>query len=423
MRFFKNLFTCVFASVAIFVFMLSCEKHEENLGIPDWKEEAITDFDADYNFYVTLGTMPSLYAGLHVLSHDKPSYMFYGRPATFNADKLPDHVELFKFQLADGATDADDATLMEMCEWMKDKIHTINKDCPDATFAIYMDDFRARIAYYWFASSGIDYHRVKVTMLSDGTGTYNEFFSKFGQSGDGKENWRRFAKEVRELNWDGKSDDPYKGTRNELDGNWHWCYYLSTHPYYRYLMHDGSLLDSNDAYVNERMKDMHIWSQTPFQMLEKLTPERHAQFFDMASFDSSEFDRMFDESAKPNLVILGTNPGTNDDKILEQKNYTRQVYDKYKDEYDIFFKPHPSDKSSASYEEDYPGLKILPRAPFEMFLWKLGTKMDILGGYQTTSLLTAPKEKVKFLFHSGPADMPKPLDKLFANADVEWMGK
>ena len=39
----------------------------------------------DYYFYVTFGTMPTLYAGIHLLSHDKPGYVFYSRSKTFPA--------------------------------------------------------------------------------------------------------------------------------------------------------------------------------------------------------------------------------------------------------------------------------------------------------------------------------------------------
>ncbi len=61
-------------------------------------------------------------------------------------------------------------------------------------------------------------------------------------------------------------------------------------------MHDGSLLETKDSYVKEQMTKMHIWNQSPYQMLDKLSPERYRTFFDMASFDSSEFDRLFADS-------------------------------------------------------------------------------------------------------------------------------
>lgn len=412
-----------FIILSLPVFIFSCEKPDFGQNQEPW-DEAVTDFDADYHFYVTMGTMPSLYAGLHALSHDKPSYMFYARPATFDKTKFPGHIELFDYTLPEGETDAGTPVLLEMCEWMKGKIKDINESHPEATFALYVDDIRSRIGYFWFSELGIAPERVKVTMLSDGNWTYQTFYDEFGSSLKGKKAWNRYVEEIMELDWEkGSTNDPCKGTIEELNGNTRWCYYLSCHPRFRYLMHDGSLLETKDSYVKEQMTKMHIWNQSPYQMLDKLSPERYRTFFDMASFDSSEFDRLFDASPKPNLIILGTNPKTDEEKIAEQRNFTRAVYEKYKNSYDIFFKPHPSDKSSENYETEFPGMTRLPRAPFEMFLWKLGNKMDILGGYQTTSLLTCPKEKVKFLFHKGPEDLPKPLDRLFADSDVEWMAK
>ena len=50
-----------------------------------------TGFDApDYYFYISVGTMPTLYSGLHLLSHDKPSYVSYERASTFDAAEFPD---------------------------------------------------------------------------------------------------------------------------------------------------------------------------------------------------------------------------------------------------------------------------------------------------------------------------------------------
>lgn len=411
----------VTAIIASLISLFSCDKLDNG-----W-EAGNEDFNADYHFYFTLGTMPSLYAGLLSLSCEKPAYMYYGRNQTFDGSRIPGHVTLSPFNLDKDNTVADDATTTQACVWLKDRIKEINDADPDATFAIYTDDLRSRIAYYWFATLGIDLKRVKVTLLSDGTGSYNEFYNEFGKAGDGKRAWNRYATEINRLNWTGGNvKDPYEGDiPEEWDGNLHWCYYLSTNPNYRYLLHDASLFETEDSYVLEEMKKMNLWSRTPYQMLNDLPADKRDRFFDMASFDSREFDALFDASPKPNLIILGTNPGSDEAAIAEQKSYTEKVCDRYGSAYDIFFKPHPADRSSDGYEALYAeyGLKMLPKAPFEVFLWKLGDKMDIIGGYQTTGLLTAPKEKVKFLFHSGPSDLPKPLNLLFDNEDVEWMGK
>lgn len=48
----------------------------------------------DYYFYVTFGTMPTLYAGIHLLSHDKPGYVFYSRSKTFDPAEFPARAEV-----------------------------------------------------------------------------------------------------------------------------------------------------------------------------------------------------------------------------------------------------------------------------------------------------------------------------------------
>lgn len=59
-----------------------------------------TGFDApDYYFYISVGTMPTLYSGLHLLSHDKPSYVSYERASTFDAAEFPDRA--FVYPVAD----------------------------------------------------------------------------------------------------------------------------------------------------------------------------------------------------------------------------------------------------------------------------------------------------------------------------------
>lgn len=55
-----------------------------------------TGFDApDYYFYISVGTMPTLYSGLHLLSHDKPSYVSYERASTFDAAEFPSRAVVY----------------------------------------------------------------------------------------------------------------------------------------------------------------------------------------------------------------------------------------------------------------------------------------------------------------------------------------
>lgn len=376
-------------------------------------------FDApDYYFYVTFGTMPTLYAGLHLLSHDKPSYVFYERSKTFAASEFPSRAEVtVAADPTDNATDADER---RMRTEMKRRIREINAADPTAVFGLYVDDLRCRIGYDWFVAQGIDSARVKVSMLSDGTATYDNFDAYFGDAGRAEQNWNAYASQVEALDWDHGGRYPETRSIGEFESPT-WPYYLSTRPNYRLEMQDGSLLESSGQFMDRQLAAMNILSVQPYALLSSLPPSAQQQFYRMASFDYDRFAEMFDASPKRNLIIIGTSHKSSESEQT-QRRYVKKIVDRYGEEYDIFFKPHPADKSSADYGKRF-GLTLLPgQMPFEIFVWSLIDKIDLIGGYQSTVFLTVPVDKVGFIFAPGAASLIRPLDILFRDAQgIEWM--
>ena len=115
-----------------------------------------TGFDApDYYFYISVGTMPTLYSGLHLLSHDKPSYVSYERASTFDAAEFPDRA--FVYPVSDPTGHATNEELRAMSEAMKRRILEINAEDPTAVFGLWVDDLRCRLGYDWFVAQGIDF--------------------------------------------------------------------------------------------------------------------------------------------------------------------------------------------------------------------------------------------------------------------------
>ena len=125
---------------------------------------------------------------------------------------------------------------------------------------------------------------------------------------------------------------------------------------------------------------------------------------------------------KKNLVIIGTSHGS-EESARQQRDYVARIVEQYGEGYDIFFKPHPADTSSAGYEIEFPGLTLLPgQMPFEIFVWALIDRVDMIGGYPSTVFLTVPLDKVRFIFAANAESMARPLNILFRDAtDVEWM--
>ena len=107
--------------------------------------------------------MPTLYSGLHLLSHDKPSYVSYERASTFDAAEFPDRAFVYPVADPTGHERSDETP------------HPGDqRRGPHSGSAMGRPDLRCRL-HDWFVAQGIDSARVKVTMLSDGTATYNNF--------------------------------------------------------------------------------------------------------------------------------------------------------------------------------------------------------------------------------------------------------
>lgn len=364
--------------------------------------------DVDYYFSATFGTMPTLYAGIYLLGYNKPSYMFFEREGTFDPAKLPANITHVPYYLAGQE---------KMRTYMKENILSINRENPTAVFGLLVDDLRSRVGYDWFVAQGIDSSRVKVTMITDGTATYNQFFERFSKEPEATKNWNTIVSDVEKLNWNHSDKYPESRALPEFE-SWGWAYYMSTMPNYRLVLQHPTLLETTSEYIKEQSASMKLEGVTPYELLSALPDETKTRFYEMAKFDYDHFAGLFDASPKSNLIIIGTNGA---DAL--QKTYTQKIYEKYGATHDIFFKPHPSDLSSANYEELYRGLKLLPgKMPFEIFIWALNDKIDIVGGFESTVFITVPPEKVKFFFAPNAANLTSPLDILFKDAqNIEWI--
>ncbi|MBR8721390.1 hypothetical protein IX307_002613 [Bacteroides pyogenes] len=370
---------------------------------------ANTNFDSpDYFFYVTFGTMPTLYAGLHMLSHNKTSFFSYERTGTFNPEKVPSHITVIN---------GDKSSQNVMRDEIKKKILEINAEDPNAIFGFQVDDLRARLGYDWFVKQGIDSSRVKVTMLSDGTATYENFNHAFGNADSGEKNWEKYRETISSLTWENPKRITDTRALPEFESPL-WSYYLSTCPNYRLLLQNKELLETNSLYIKDEMNKMKALSVSPLELLKELDAANQTVFYEMANFDRAKFEKIFNQSPKKNLIIIGTNG-----KDKEQKNYVKHIAQKYKTDYDIFFKPHPADKSSTNYEVEFPGLTLLPaQMPFELLLWSLMDEISLIGGYPSTVFITVPIEKIGFIFGGSPTDIFRPLNVLLKDAPhIEWL--
>ena len=201
-----------------------------------------------------------------------------------------------------------------------------------------MDDLRCRLGYDWFVAQGIDSARVKVSLLSDGTATYNNFYNYFGDPATAQQNWDAYAAEVEALDWNHGGRYPETRAEFELE-SWTWPYYLATRPGYRLVMQNGSLLESSCPFITDKLREMQIEDIQPYEMLSTLPESARRLFYDMAGFDYDKFAALFDASPKGNLIIIGTSH-QNAASEQQQRDYVARIVEQYGAAYDIFFKPH-----------------------------------------------------------------------------------
>lgn len=79
------------------VLCVSCETDD------DGPAGSYTESD-EYAFYVTFGTMPTLYAGLYMLDNEMPSYVFFERTQTFDTNHYPDYAQICPYMGSDQQT-------------------------------------------------------------------------------------------------------------------------------------------------------------------------------------------------------------------------------------------------------------------------------------------------------------------------------
>jgi len=118
-------------------------------------------------------------------THDKPSYVFYSRSRTFDPAEFPGRAEVTT--AADRTADATQAEMEAMAREMKRRILEINSRRPDGRLRPLCGrpPLPDRLRLVRGASCSA---RVKVSMLSDGTGTYNNFYNYFGDAATAEQN-------------------------------------------------------------------------------------------------------------------------------------------------------------------------------------------------------------------------------------------
>ena len=401
-----------------------------------------------YDFYITLGTMPTLYATLNAYARQNPNtYMWFLRGNTISREYSADFIHYFETQSETNANSTVDWSVI------RDKVKEIKATDPEARFHLYCDDLRVSFIPHIFVWAGVEFEDLRVTFLSDGTGTYNNY----SYQTDGYYNgYAERFEEILNTYKDGRDDPDFTPTYADDDGAMmalmYLAFYVSTFDNVDFWVQSPDYLKCDSAVVAEQRPSMHIVEKNPAEMYASLPDDVRAEYqkvvlanalVDSDTLNTLEdavnyFDTQLSGRDKELVLILGTNKQTlaaNKFYIDETlKFYTPTVSAEdatkvtYKGQtYDVeagastvtvdgkelkigelsvylFFKGHPAypaDEELQAYFAEH-GIDILPhRTPVETLFWMYDVKV---GGYQSTSFLSCYKGQTEFIYEQPTAE-------------------
>lgn len=352
------------------------------------------------NIYATHGSLPTLYALLNAYADESESYMWYERATTVpDTSALPSHIKLMT------PLGSDPFNLQKRM----DEVGEIIKANPYAHFNLYCDDIRAQYEIQLLVYNGLSRDRYNVYLVSDGTGTYTWFDSYFKDSTAATENWDKYVAEYNTAIENAKngiiSDNLYKENTAGLlycfvsptlnDNVEHWVQYKD-------------ILVSNNSEINSKL---NFVEKKPYDMYNALSDEKKAEFLSVMGADKATCDeKYFPNNGKKYIVILGAAANENGEGRVDGtfEDAMDQVLQDYGDDYVFYYKPHPVwPASKVEGREDYlksRGIVELPaQLPMEVLMWaypEVG-----IGGYTSTTYLSAFKGNVKFFFANKKEDL------------------
>ncbi len=395
-----------------------------------------------YDFYITLGTMPTLYATLSAYTRQNPNtYMWFLRGNTISKEYSADFIHYFETQSTTNASSEVNWGLI------RDKVKEIKTADPEAKFHLYCDDLRVSFIPHIFVYAGVDFEDLRVTLLSDGTGTYQNYSR---QNDAGYNGYAATWTETLATYTEGRDKEDFTPTFSDTDksmqGLQMLAFYVSTFENVDFWVQSPEYLKCASTAVTEAREGMNVIKKDPTKMYNALPEAVKAEYQKVvlanALVDSDTLNTLEDAVAyfdsklagrdRELVLILGTNKKTLEenkfyiDSTLAFYTPTRSAEDPTKITYKgqtytaaadadkitvdgkeltigqlgvyLFFKghpAHPADETLQGYFADH-GIEMLPhRTPVETLFWMYDVKV---GGYESTSFLSCYKGQTEFLY-------------------------
>lgn len=373
-----------------------------------------------FNIYIMEDTLPTLFANMDMV-HQKniPSYVWYQREDTLDNEYLKNMFSnlVLSEYIGDGnAKNFKDTIKPEIQNYVSEAL----KENSEAHFNIYVT-----AEYYWMEilaveELGVPEDQINVTMYSCGTVDYvfNQEITKadmYETFLHEKEEFDSNLEKARKGMYRDSKDMPYYDTEIGKGKNSNYILLNALRNNVVYYLQFPELITFEDPQVKEYMDNSNMRKIVVKEKFNSLTDDEKSDFFKCVKLDKQEFDEKYFNSDKGKyLIITGTRPFYGKYKQDEFKNLIEQVYEKYKDEYKILFKPHPKAVPNEAQTEMLAefNIDILPaQLPMEAITFVYG---DIkLGGVASSLYMSVAKGDTLFFFESNKDNLVEPLNVLY----------
>ncbi len=396
-----------------------------------------------YDFYITSSTLPTLYATLSAYKQQNPNtYMWFRRGNTISYSQTASYIHYLSGQSQNNSDSNYDY------QGMRKTVRDILTQNASAKFHLYCDDQRSRIIFDVFIAAGVNFDALEVTLLSDGTASYEEF-SKMTEARYSAlpVKWNDYMQSYLNNSNNPFYQHPHFSNILHLEALSDFLTYLPSFPNVTYwIQYPEYLQNSLSPSLQKSKLNMNIIQKSLKAMYESLIESVCIEYQHVvlatALQDNTEnlntlqdavnyFNTNLSNRDKDVVLILGTLSTTD----AEMTNFINQTLDFYTPringvnnkvlykgkEYTttdgttitvngktlkinelavyLYFKGHPSANLSNQMQTLFQqhNIKTLPkRTPVEVLFWMYNVKV---GGYASTSYLSCEKSQVEFFYY------------------------
>lgn len=405
-------------------FTVSAKFYKNNVLVQQGDSQTLGVVSQQYNIAPVSASLPVAFFSLSLWGENSirysddgsviPTIMLMERPAAYNWDNLPEGVYglpyLSEAEIAyqpdtfNGASELFRQNAPAMAEYVGD-LYELN---PSATFHLYVVDFYVGLIQSILYANGIPESQYTITVLSDGSFSYQQFSNVYGGSDPSTTHDALIEK------WNEAKAQAYT-TGEVSDGYWMWqpnnALYaaVASEPHAQWWLARPALLTTagDDGVFGQRAQsDTKIVRINIAQMLSQLEGQGGDAvqgFKSLYNFSDTYFADARD-AGKKIMLFLGT---TVTGEAGSFSDYARFTMEYYGDEYSYYYKGHPGTPTDF-YPEKQDELDALGVTDVDSSIAAeliLFFNPDIyLSGYTSSTYASVSDSMAKGLFRKSKAD-------------------